>query len=71
MLGYLQKGMQISMAQGRSTTIISTIKWIRTSRSSIKNSLYHRGREEVVGEREYKYSAGPSIMMDTLQVRLL
>jgi len=53
MLGYLQKGMQISMAQGRSTTIISTIKWIRTSRSSIKNSLYHRGREEAVGEREY------------------
>ena len=28
------------MAQGRSTKIISTIQWIRTSRLSIKNSLY-------------------------------
>jgi len=27
------------MAQGRSTKIISMIKWIRTSRLSIKNSL--------------------------------
>jgi len=28
------------MAQGRSTKIISMFKWIRTSRLSIKNSLY-------------------------------
>ena len=28
------------MAQGRSTKTISTIKWIRTSRLSIKNSLF-------------------------------
>ena len=27
------------MAQGRSTKIISTMQWIRTSRLSIKNSL--------------------------------
>ena len=27
------------MAQGRSTKIISTVRWIRTSRLSIKNSL--------------------------------
>ena len=41
MLGYLEKGMQIPMAQGRSTRIISMMKWIRTSRLSIKNSLSH------------------------------
>ena len=33
------KGDSKSMAQGRSTEIISTITWIRTRRSSIKNSL--------------------------------
>ena len=32
-------GIQTSMAQGRSTKIMSTINWIRTSRFSIKNSL--------------------------------
>jgi len=32
-------GIQIPMAQGRSTKIISMIQWIRTSRLSIKNSL--------------------------------
>jgi len=31
--------MQTPMAQGRSTKIISMIKWIWTSRWSIKNSL--------------------------------
>jgi hypothetical protein len=35
---YLEKGIQTPMAQGRSTQIISMIKWIRTSRLSIKNS---------------------------------
>jgi len=39
MLGYLEKGNQTPMAQGRSTEIISMIKWIRTSRLSMKNSL--------------------------------
>ena len=29
------------MAQSRSTKIISMVKWIRTSRLSIKNSLSH------------------------------
>ena len=38
-LGYLQKGIQTPMAQGRSTNIISKMKWIRTSRLSMKNSL--------------------------------
>ena len=33
------KGIQTPMAQGRSTKIISMIKWIRTSRLSTKNSL--------------------------------
>ena len=37
--GYLEKGIQTPMAQGRSTKIIPTIKWIRTRRLSIKNSL--------------------------------
>ena len=32
-------GIQTPMAQGRSTKIISMIKWIRTSRLSIKNSF--------------------------------
>ena len=36
---YLEKGIQTPMAQGLSTKIISMIKWIRTSRLSIKNSL--------------------------------
>ena len=36
----LQSGVGVwSLAQGRSTKIISMIKWIRTSRLSIKNSL--------------------------------
>ena len=33
---FLQKGIQTPMAQGRSTEIITMIKWIRTSRLSIK-----------------------------------
>jgi len=37
--GCLEMGIQTPMAQGRSTKIISIIKWIRTSRLSIKNSL--------------------------------
>ena len=32
MQGYLEKGIQTPMAKGRSTKIISMIKWIRTSR---------------------------------------
>ena len=39
--GYLEKGIETPMAQGRSTKIISMIEWIRTSRLSIKNSLTH------------------------------
>ena len=34
-----EKEIQTPTAQGRSTKIISMIKWIRTSRLSIKNSL--------------------------------
>ena len=37
--GYLEKIIRTSMAQGRSPEFISTIKWIRTSRLSTKNSL--------------------------------
>ena len=36
------------MAQGRSTRIISMIKWIRTSRLSIKNSLCWLGNLDVL-----------------------
>ena len=39
MQGYLEKGIQTPMAQGRSTKTISMIKWIRTSRLSRKNAL--------------------------------
>ena len=39
MKGNLERGIQTPMAHGRSTKIISIIKWIRTSRLSIKNSL--------------------------------
>ena len=42
------------MAQGRSTEIITMIKWIRTSRLSIKNSLSgsHHTLQTVERERE-------------------
>ena len=36
---YMEKGIQTPMAQGRSIKIILMIKWIRTSRLSIENSL--------------------------------
>ena len=39
MPGYLEKGFQTPVAQGRSTRIISMIEWTRTSRLSIKISL--------------------------------
>ena len=39
MLGYMEKGIQTPMAQGRFTTTIWMIQWTRTSRLSIKNSL--------------------------------
>ena len=39
MLGYLEKGIQNPVAQGRSTKVISMIEWIRTSRLSMKNYL--------------------------------
>jgi hypothetical protein len=38
-IGYLEKGIQTPMARGRSTKIISMMKWIRTSRLSLQNSL--------------------------------
>jgi len=43
------------MAQGRSTEIMSMIKWIRTSRFSIKNSLSAGGGSK--GEAEGAWSA--------------
>ena len=36
--GGLEKGVQTPMAQGRSTKIISMIKWIGTNRLSMNNS---------------------------------
>jgi len=44
MSGYLKKGVQAPMAQGRSTKITSRIKWIRTSRLSIMNARSSGGR---------------------------
>ena len=58
------KGIQTPMAQGRSTEIIYMIRWIRTSRLSIKNSrslqgLGSRGwaarRQGWPSEPEFKY----------------
>ena len=37
--GYLEKGIQTPVAQGRSTKIISMIMWAWTGRLSIKISL--------------------------------
>ena len=37
--GYMEQGIQTPMAQGRSTKIISMIKWIRTSRLVVKKEL--------------------------------
>jgi len=42
MSGYLEKEIQPPMEQGQSTKTISMIKWIRTSRLSIKNTLSGR-----------------------------
>ena len=39
MSDYLEKGIQIPMARGRSAQIFSMIEWIRTCRLSIKNFL--------------------------------
>ena len=39
LLGYLGMGIRTPMARGRSTKIISMMKWIRTSRLSTKISL--------------------------------
>jgi hypothetical protein len=39
-LGYLEKGIETPMAQGRSTKVILMIKWIRTRRLSVKNFLF-------------------------------
>ena len=39
MLTYMEKGIETPMAHGQSTKIIQMIKWIRTSRLSVKNSL--------------------------------
>ena len=46
-----RKGIQTPMAQGRSSEIISMIRWIRTSRMSIKNSLSLGFRDLVFGFR--------------------
>ena len=42
---FLEYGIQTPMAQGRSTRIISTIKWIRTNVSSVKKSLSNAGED--------------------------
>ena len=48
MQSYMEKGIPTTMAQGRSTKIILMVKWILTSWSSIKNSLFLLSRLEVL-----------------------
>jgi len=48
-IGYLAKGIQTPMAQGRSTKTISMVKWIRTSKLSIKNSPSNPSPSSFVG----------------------
>ena len=76
--GYLAKGIQTPMAQGRSTKIISMIKQIQTSRLSMKNSLSacpHYGlqnsfkRSTCRGKIEFKAFAGTNLV--TLPPRIL
>ena len=55
--GYLEKGVQVPMGQGRSTKILSMIKWIRNSRLSIQNSLSWGKGQRLRAER----APGPRI----------
>ena len=48
-LGNLKKGIQTPSAQGRSTKTISIIKWIRTSRLSMRHPLSHGTTAECSG----------------------
>ena len=51
--GYLELGIQNLMAQGRSTKVISMIKWIRTSRLSMNSFLSLGGADhDAVGGLE-------------------
>ena len=73
-LGYLQKGIQTPMAQGRSTNIISMIRWIRTSTSSIQNSLSGRRfrKAMITAENKAKQRAVESLTnFETVKVHLL
>jgi len=66
----LEQAIQTPMAQGRSTKIISTSKWIRTSKLSMKHSLSLRvsprqgfwiGSGKVAGDHtEILYSRQPT-----------
>ena len=51
-LGHMEKRIQTPTAQGRSTKIVSTVEWIRTSKLSIKNSLWG-GRQPPVEARSW------------------
>jgi len=65
------------MAQGRSTKITSMIKWIRTSRLPIKNSLCEQGgaltfgKESKVGFLQRKHEEDDSLATyDPLKVQI-
>ena len=61
-LGYLEKEIQNPMAQGQSLEIISMVKWIRTSRLSMKNLLSVRldaGKDSVQGYLTHKKPPPP------------
>ena len=49
MYGYLEKGIQTLMAQGRSTQIVLMIRWIRTSRLSMTDSLSSQNKWDAAG----------------------
>jgi len=68
--GYLGKGIQTLLAQGRSTKIISMIKWIRTSRLSIKNSLFKRGTLRA-GLASFQTFNAPMVYHSALGLRVI
>ena len=54
------------MAQGRSTKIILMIKWIRTSRLSIKNSLSEKIRSVQAVAREVQEELDAAVLVQVL-----
>ena len=64
-----EEGIQTHMAQGWSTEFISIIKWIRTSRLSIKNSLSAGGERAAGGDDAGRLSAPVRLRRSPLELR--